>query len=803
MRVLASLFPSPLSGEPVKSRVAHPKKNRMADAGKKRIVSRTGGSGANRPADVVEKGVEDWLGPWQFAALLALLLGACFPQVVCGLETFAYGDAGQFACPVAFYHRESFWRGELPFWNPLSSCGVPFLAQWNTLTLYPLSLIYLLLPFPWSFAMFDLAHLFLAGMGMYFLAHRWTGNRLAASVAGAVFAFNGLTWYGVMWPHIISALAWMPLVVLTAERAWREGGRPVVPAAAAAAMQWLTGGAEVIFQTWLLLAVLWLVEFFRGEVPRGRFAGRALLSGGLGVGLAAAQLLPFVDLLRNSQRTTSYGAGGMAGIAAMPLTGWANFLVPLFGCVRNPQGIWVQATQSWTASYYLGVGAVMLAVLAIWRCDRKVRVLAAMTAFSLLMALGSPGLVYDGLKRMLPLLGFIRFPVKFVMLAVFTVPLLAAFGLAHLREHPAEERSEWKRVFRVALFLLASTIIIVGFAWKFPVRREDFPAVAGGAVLRIVFLALILGCLILLRRQSDVKWQRLFQTALVLLFWFDVFTHSSDLSPTVPCRVMQPDAIRAFFHWDNELQAGQSRALQSRESLMSILSTGSADPELDANRRRLSQLLNFNLLDHVAKFDGFYSMDVKESLDVFKHVYFTTNEAGPLKDFLGIAQVSNPTNLVDWVARPTALPLVTAGQSPIFAGPAETMEAVLNDRFDPRRSVYLPEEARSEIRATGPVKVSIKSFRFSARELSMEVEAEAPAMVVVAQTFYHRWRVFLDGRNPRLWRANYAYQAFEVPAGTSRIQLVYEDPVFLLGLVLSLTSLFACGVICFRRRAVP
>jgi hypothetical protein len=68
----------------------------------------------------------------------------------------------------------------MPLWNPLNNCGMPFLAQWNTLSLYPLSLIYLLLPMPWSLGIFCLAHLFLAGMGMYYLAFRWTGHRLAA-----------------------------------------------------------------------------------------------------------------------------------------------------------------------------------------------------------------------------------------------------------------------------------------------------------------------------------------------------------------------------------------------------------------------------------------------------------------------------------------------------------------------------------------------------------------------------------------------------------------------------------------------
>src|SRR5207253_8580621 len=64
---------------------------------------------------------------------------------------------------LAFHHRESFWRGEVPLWNPLNDCGVPFLAQWNTIVLYPGSLFYLLLPLSWSLGVFCLAHLLVAG----------------------------------------------------------------------------------------------------------------------------------------------------------------------------------------------------------------------------------------------------------------------------------------------------------------------------------------------------------------------------------------------------------------------------------------------------------------------------------------------------------------------------------------------------------------------------------------------------------------------------------------------------------------
>jgi hypothetical protein len=554
-----------------------------------------------------KRAADGWFTPWRFAALLGLLIIACFPQVVAGFETFAYSDAGQFGYPVAFYRRECFWRGEMPLWNPLNSCGIPFLAQWNTMALYPLSLFYLLLPLSWSYGVFCLAHLFLAGLGMYFLALRWTGHRLAAAVAGAAYAFNGLMWYGLMWANLTAGLGWMPWVVLAAEQAWHRGGRAVIGAALAGAMQMLTGGAEAIAQTWLLLGVLWLAHFVQGRTARVRIAGRALAVGGLTVGLAAAQLWTFLDLLAHSQRSTEYARVGMAGIAALPLTGWANYLVPRFRCVPGPQGVFLQAGQAWTGSYYLGVATVTLALLAVWRArSRQVWFLAGLGFFSLVMALGSRGLVYDWVSQLLPLVGFIRFPAKYVMLATFVIPLLAACGLAWLLTASTQRwPGEWCKTKSLASGLLALMAFIVWFAWKHPLPKTDAVATTWNALVRAVFLALGLGCIGLLRRESDWKLQRLLQTGLVVLLWLDVFTHSSNLSPTVARSVLEPDAIRHYFQWDNQLRPGVSRAMQSKDSFWRLLSTGPANPELDVGVRRLALFMNLNLLDHASKFDGF------------------------------------------------------------------------------------------------------------------------------------------------------------------------------------------------------
>ena len=250
------------------------------------------------------------------------------------------GIFGIFSYPVASFQRQCFCQGELPWWNPLNCCGLPFLAQFNTLSLYPPSLIYLLLPLTWSLPFFCLLHLFLGGMGAYFLAARWTGSRAGAALAGAAFAFNGLTLNLLMWPSHIATFAWMPWVILLTETGWKAGGRKLVPAALAAALQVLAGGPESIVFTWSILLVMGLIECATGEVPTRVWARRFLMMGLLAVCLASAQLLPTADFALDCNRNTHYGTSKWS----MPAWGWANFLVPMFQTTEW-QGMAVQATQ--------------------------------------------------------------------------------------------------------------------------------------------------------------------------------------------------------------------------------------------------------------------------------------------------------------------------------------------------------------------------------------------------------------------------------------------------------------------------
>src|SRR6266516_2559069 len=442
----------------------------------------------------------NWLSPGRFALLLTAIIFAAYPDVVVGRGTFIFRDFGGFAYPLAFHHRASFWRCEIPFWNPLSDCGLPFLAQWNTLVLYPGSLVYLFLPLSWSLSLYCLFHQFVGGLGAYLLANRWTGNRLAAAVAGTAFAFNGLTLNSLMWTNNIAALGWMPWVVLTAGAAWRQGGRKIVAATLVGTLQMLTGAPEVIFTTWLLTTWLLLVDRQRAAAEFGRQLVRFTLVVVLVGSASAAQLLPFLELLAHSQRDQSFSDASWA----MPGWGWANLLVPQFYTFVLGHGVKFQYGQGWTSSYYLGIGTLALAMLAAWRAHKpRVWALASVSLLASVLALGDEGPLYGPFCRVFPSIAVVRFPIKFVLVLVFGAPFLAAWGISSLRTtngpHWKSVRNRLVSLWMVLLFLI---VALVWFAWAYPQLDppySDWPATLRSGASRAVFLSAVLGIVVNLR----------------------------------------------------------------------------------------------------------------------------------------------------------------------------------------------------------------------------------------------------------------------------------------------------------------
>jgi hypothetical protein len=747
------------------------------------------------------KVADDWLTPGRFALLLGLLVVATFPGVLLGGVAFIIRDFGMFSYPVAYFHRQSFWRGELPLWNPFNNCGLPFLAQWNTLALYPLSLIYLLLPLTWSLSFFCLAHLFWGGLGMYVLAHRWTRHRLAAGLAGVIFAFNGLTLNFLMWPSHIATFSWLPWVVWLGQRAWREGGKGLVWGTLAGALQMLAGGPETIVVTWLVLLVLACGDWIRERGLRRKLIWRFLAMGILVALICAVQLLPFLELLAHSQRDKNYSASTHDW--SMPFWGWANFLVPLFRTLPTAQGLFLQNGQYWTSSYYAGIGTVLLAAVAVWRVrDWRVRALAALVLLGLVLALGDATLLYRGLRACFPGLGFVRYPVKFVILVLALVPLLAAFGLAALS---GQTRPGGRFELIGALLLLFLVGAIVALDWNASLLEDAWRATWQSGLSRAAFLVLVfLFASVLL--VSDGRRRVLLGGFLLVLFWLDCVTHMPTQNPGAKASVYAPGWARAQLALRPEPKLGGSRVMLAPAALEFLRYNPLPGLEETYLRNRLALRVNCNLLDEVPQIDGFFSLTPREIGRVTALPYdHPERDFARLLDFFGVAQATVPGKTLEWADRPSALPLVTAGQQPVFADDRTAFDALSQTNLDLRQTVFLPLAARASISATHQTAARVLDARFANQSISFQTEAPAASLVVISQTHYPAWRAYVDGRPATLWRANYAFQALEVPAGRHQIRMVYEDQKLLAGAVLSGVGLLACAGLWWlaRSRATP
>jgi hypothetical protein len=729
-----------------------------------------------------QNGFDGLFSPGRFLLTLGLLLLISYPGLVLGTQAFCYRDTGLFSYPVAYYLRDSWWHGHWPLWNPCSYCGTPFLAQWNTLALYPFSLFYILGPMPWSLNCFLLGHLLLGGIGMYRLAHRWFGKRFAASVAGLVFGWNGLSIHCLMWPCHTAGLAWMPWVVLQCERAAEEGRGRVYWAALAGACQMLTGSPETILLTWVIVAGVFAHDVLQKR--RGFWmAGRRLLWTGVMVGaLSAAQMLPWLDLLAHGDRTSATGNG----FWSLPPWGVANFFVPLFHTAGSLSGVFMQDEQQWTSSYYLGMLPLALAALAFWRArGGRIILLAGLALAGLLLAMGDAGWMLNILKRVVPLLGFIRFPVKFIILTIFCVALLAGAGAAWLQTQPPEAIRP--SLFAPGAMIGLMVLLVLAVAYWLPFPSDWWSAVWPNALGRLAFLVAGLAVLALVCRTQRTQARAFLAFGLLIWMGLDVCTHEPQQNPPVPVRAYGQDAPPMT----QAPQVGESRALLSPEAERTMDNLVNPDLLHLYLGQRAELFSDCNLLNGIPKVGGFMSMHLAAEHNV--EGLLQSRKAAPgLAEFLGVSQIASPRQLFVWEAQTNYMPWATIGQKPVFFDDKATLGALCAEEFLPRRIVYLPSGARGQVEAGADGLARILSSHIGPSECIFQTSAESRAMLVVAQAYYHCWRASVDGSAVPLWRANYAFQALEVPSGRHEVRLVYVDRAFQAGAAISILALLVC-----------
>jgi len=209
-------------------------------------------------------------------------------------------------------------------WNPYLFMGAPFLANSQAGFFYPFNLLLSWLETSRAINWTIVLHIFLAASGAYVFARSTQGVRLsiAASCLAAIsFGLGG--YLGTQIEHVnqLQGLAWIGWMFLAYEFSTRKNAESRIqnlawiPLAILITFQLLAGHTQSVFITLVGLgcyAVWQLIESIFAARPNGwrSYALRTthyllplLLAVLVAIGLSAIQLLPTLELTRNSARS--------------------------------------------------------------------------------------------------------------------------------------------------------------------------------------------------------------------------------------------------------------------------------------------------------------------------------------------------------------------------------------------------------------------------------------------------------------------------------------------------------------------
>jgi hypothetical protein len=138
---------------------------------------------------------------------------------------------------------------------------------------------------------------------------------------------------------------------------------------------------------------------------------------------------------------------------------------------------------------------------------------------------------------------------------------------------------------------------------------------------------------------------------------------------------------------------------------------------------------------------------------------------------------------------PEALPRAWLVHEAQHVAPGDALTLLADGAVDPLRTALLESPPPSLTPAPDP---SVESARYVAYEpdrLEIDVDAGAPALLILSETWDPGWSATVDGQPAPVLLADHVLRAIPVPAGQHSVELRYDPPYLRAGLLIAGLSL--------------
>jgi hypothetical protein len=733
-----------------------------------------------------------------------------------------FRDLGTYFYPLRFSLAQAYGAHELPLWDRHPAMGFPLLADFQSAAFYPPHLVFLVLPFFPAIRLIFLLHYIVAGSGSYLLFRRWNYPSQLAVLGAMLFTLGGtmisltnllnhfqsavwLPWSLLFWERYLAMRSWVNFMFLTL----------------VLLVQLLAGSPEVYVLTMALLLVR---GFTSGSAQALREYARAfclLLLVNVAVALLGmVQLLPTAELLVESRRQEPIPYPEAINWSLNPLS-----LMNLFFLDKqvSTQGsgaqIFFGQSIPFLISYYMG--AVALFGICFWLFNsswKEKLFLGLLLTLSITLAFGNFTPIYPFLYRHVPPFGTLRYPEKFFF---FTHALLLYIVLEGVVEffRSEGERSRrglafvaivWSLMLMLYAFLRLNPEVLHGFVSRATALRLPQELTVNSTASLLVNierqLGLWLGLLLLFYGSHNGFLRSSLTHALLGLIVFVDLTwaHQSYQYLLKPDFISQgPRILRAP-------QAEPSRLFYypPGPNLHPSYFSLRKEPQFD----EVFSILFKNLFPNSGIFYGFdYMQDInalgtRSYIDFLRFAHTIEPErrfrllgALNVKYVISFAPLSvsgitlarhfpeYPSWLYEvkpWVPRVNVVNKVQVENEPY-----KILERLTNADFDPLKTVILDRPVLPPTNGNAPFVARTKILNYANHRVSIQASLNHGGVVVLADTFYPGWRVFVNGVETGILRANYFFRGVLLGAGEHLVEFRYEPRAFRIGAVISLLSL--------------
>ncbi len=737
-------------------------------------------------------------------------------------------------------------NGELPLWNPYSYCGHPLLATLQPGVFYPLNLFLIVLPFDLAFNWLIVAHFVLSAVFMFFLLREFRASFTASIISAITFMLSG---YLISVHNVMSTLfsvSWVPLLLLLYIRAIRYNSTfHALLSGIVFTFMFTGGGIEVVigiiffilFAT-LLPETILLTHEYRINTSTGRRIFLFSITMFVFLILSGVQLLPFLELTYNSIR-----AGGLsyseATVWSLDIKDFVQFFVPdPYGYGISDEKYW--ANQSWLKTIYLGTIPFILSLFFFVERGRKTLPFVFIITLFLALAMGKNFAIYKFLYTWLPVFNKIRYPVKFLFLCVILISISSGLGYDSLRRGLKEGEKTTSRCLVILLFLSTISAIIFGALNFFDVEVKNYLIMNGidypeynhveinvFNTKRVLFFFLISGLLLYTGLRS-LKARKSLTVLVPLILTVDLFfAHSGYYVVTKTEDYHKKGEVARYLLKDKTLFRFFTTPRTLKEDVEFPEDIPFDKVRMKAMNLDKERLTGYNLNYHLFDISGtnvmrrrdytaFYDLltfqrrpDSTNILPMLNVKYVISippiqSDEFRLLKIIGIEGVEDTEELEELKTLKiyenlNYLPrFFVVRRFRVVDSQDEYMKILADKSFHPQKEVLLdldPWEGEKKMEDSDrDYRDTIRVREYRANSLTLEVELESPGILVASEAYYPGWKVYVDGKEERILRADYVLRGVALDKGRHTVRFVYMPVSFFAGAVMTILGVAGCIV---------